>query len=236
MAALPMTPVYNNYSYTFEFLAPALTCGSIRPGAQTAFNEVLGGDWEASPTQIRAYEAQFIEFWNLMHPNLTVSDPHFFDNELWIRTPDKNITCQTWNVSYTAKIEFQNGLQTIMVLEQKDLERFLPKSETYTVAFGEDPPEAFGYRSWLDTIASLLKGSLTAAGAQMQPNVNNTKIVQTGLMGCPEMKPAIVMFQAGIETAPLVHDYYCRNGTLEKAIEDLSRNVTFSLFGYANGL
>ncbi|KAI9783173.1 MAG: hypothetical protein M1816_001463 [Peltula sp. TS41687] len=114
MAALPMTPVYNNYSYTFEFLAPALTCGSIRPGAQTAFNEVLGGDWEASPTQIRAQ-------------------------------------------------------------------------------------------------------------------------VST-LMGCPEIKPAIVMFQAGIETAPLVHDYYCRNGTLEKAIEDLSRNVTFSLFGYANGL
>ncbi|KAI9794015.1 MAG: hypothetical protein M1816_006640 [Peltula sp. TS41687] len=236
MAALPMTPQYTNYSYTLDFFAPALTCGSIRPGTQTAFNEVLGGYWEAVPTKIHAYEAQFIEKWNLRHPNLTVSDPHLFDNELWIRTPNKNITCQTWNVSYTAQIDFQNGLQTIVILQQKDLERFVPKSETYQVAFGEDPPEAFGYRSWLETIRSLLEGSLTAGGAQMQANITKTKIVQTGLMGCPEMKPALVLFQAGDEPAPSVHDYYCRNGTLEKAIEDLSRNVTFSLFGYANGL
>lgn len=234
MSVLPMVPRYNNYTYDLEFFAPALKCGSVRPEAQAAFNAVLGADWNASPTTQYAYEALLVGSWILSNSNLTSSDPHLLDNELLFRTPDKNFTCQTWNVSYTAQIEFQNGAQSIRILRQRDLERFVSKTERYEVAFGEDPPEAFGYRSWLETIKFLLQGSLFSAGAQGQPRANSTKIMQTGLTGCPEMKLALVLFQT--QGVPVVHDYYCRNGTLEKAIEDLGRNITFSLFGYSNGM
>ena len=62
------------------------------------------------------------------------------------------------------------------------------------------------------------------------------KIAQTGLMGCLEMKPALQMYEGQVNAVPLVSDHDCQNGTLEKAVEDLSRNVTFSLFGYRNAL
>lgn len=232
MSVLPLAPLHSNYTYYLQFLAPALKCGSVRTDAQAAFNEILGGDWENTSGVLYAYNAQEPNSPNLTS-SLGISDQNAFANELWIRVPDKNISCQTWNVSYTARIEFKNGAQSIIILQQDDIERFLPKSTSYEVALGQDPPDAFGYKSWLETIASLLKGSLGVAGPKGVPQINNTQVLNTGLVGCPEMKPAVDLMPRYVT---LVYDYYCRNGTLETAIEDLSRNVTLSLFGHAPGL
>lgn len=229
MSVLPMVPLFNNYSYELEFFSPALKCGAIRPEAQAAFDDSLGEDWEASTTKEFAYQA--------LVPSSAVneSDSRAFSNELWLRTPDKNLTCQTWNVSYTARIEFQNSAQSILVIREVDLERFLPKTNIYEVAWGEDPRDAFGYRSWLESIVSILEGGAMAGGAQFTQNIS-TKVLNTGLLGCPEMEPTLDLYRETKSSAPLTYDYYCRNGSLEKAIEDLGRNLTFSLFGYANGM
>ena len=221
MSVLPMTPIYNNYTYELKFFAPALKCGSVPPETQPAFDEVLGGDWEKTGGLLHFYEAR-----------VPPSNNHVFDNELWIRVPTKNLTCQTWNVSYTARMEFQNGAQSIVILQQQDLERFIGKSESYPVSPTDDPPDAFGYRSWMETITSVLNGSLAAGGPKLAPQIS-TKVLNTGLVGCPEIKPSLNVLD---RSKTLVYEYYCRNGTLEKAIEDLSRNVTFSLFGYASGV
>ena len=233
MSVRPMVPIYPNYTYELEFFAPALKCGSVSREAQTAFAGLLGGDWEQviRTTTYEATTPRNVDYATL-DPSIS-HESHVFDHEMWIRTPDKNITCQTWNVSYTTQVEFQNGVQAIRVLQQNDLERY-QRGGDFNVSIVDDPLEAFGYRSWLAIIQSIFSGKIYAGGAQMLPTAD-AKIVQTGLMGCPEMKPALKIYGQG-NAAPLVSDYDCRNGTLEKAIEDLSRNVTFSLFGYGNAL
>ena len=95
-----MVPTYPNYTYELEFFAPTLKCGSANREAQTTFSSELGGDMKQD-AQMTTYKALFTSASN---------ESDRFSHEIWIRTPDKNIICQSWNVSYTTQIEFQNGV------------------------------------------------------------------------------------------------------------------------------
>jgi len=210
-AILPMVPLYPNYTYTLTFQGPRFRCGDVKN--QTLVSEALiikppKAGFGATPFNATTPS-----------PSLPLSSiPPESRYDLWFYTPTRNFSCETWNVTYTANFSFANGEQNIAVTDVRFDNRFGPGPEVDTNMCFYD---WCGYRGWYRAITSLLTGYVYMGGATGDVTMS-TNILQTTLVGCPEMNPTVDL--TGITAVD------CPAQSLEAAVELLSENATLSFF------
>jgi hypothetical protein len=215
---LPMRSSHTgaNYTYTLTFPGPRLRCSDVKDYSKfnhAKLNGILGRDNVAYNATDLSLVAGF--------PDSPIPAEDQFD--LYFLTPTRNFTCETWNVTYTAKFSFFNGEQSIEVTNVQYDHRFLPLSQTGVQNTADYCPFSYcGYRGWFKAVAAILTGSASWAG------VSNTfraksPILQTTLIGCPEMA-------AAAEKSRII-GISCPAPSLELGIEAFSQNATLSFFG-----
>lgn len=138
-----------------------------------------------------------------------------------------NFTCQTWNVSYDTTFYYTRGIQSIDVRDVRFLERLALREQIDN--WDEPSLTLEGYKSWLDSLINLLTGELSVGGPQDYLRAT-TNVLRLGVAACPEFESLIK--SRGIDTSTTV----CPGGSLKRAIENLSQNLTFSFFSYGPAL
>ncbi|KAL4760738.1 uncharacterized protein BDW70DRAFT_150635 [Aspergillus foveolatus] len=140
-------------------------------------------------------------------------------NSLWNDDASRptRLVCRLWNTSYVVGLSFDDGIQTLT-----------PISVDHDIG----PTVNWGFYVVHMLFSGLIQGDwLTGSTGSVAENITSqtafTKlsIAQTGLFGCPEMwnTSAYDYLHGDSSTTS------CRNGTLARAIEDLSQNFTYSL-------
>lgn len=145
--------------------------------------------------------------------------PAEYEFDIWFTTPKRNFTCEMWNATYTTNFTFVNGEQRTNVTNIDYNNRFVVGWDNDAMYCYE--PEKCAYQGWHAAVASIFTGFVRTAGATGDITWD-TKILQTDLVGCPEMSVAADMAW-GVEAD-------CPAASLERAIEALSENATLSFF------
>jgi hypothetical protein len=210
---LPMPPTHPNYTYTLTFQGPKLRCGDVNN--QTAFD--LSNVY-TPPTGRGSMTTPY----NATVPSQSLpyeEYPAEYEFDIWFTTPKRNFTCEMWNVTYTANFTFVNGEQRTSITN-------IDYNNRFVVGWDDDAtycyePEKCAYQGWHAAVASIFTGYVRTSGATADITWD-TKILQTDLVGCPEMAVAADMAW-GVEAA-------CPAASLERAIEALSENATLSFF------
>jgi hypothetical protein len=209
----PMPALHQNYTYTLEFMGPRLRCGDVKN--YTAFDEanLNNASTHTEPTI----------FYNATNP-YRKADYTYFPKEnqydIWFLTPTRNFSCETWNATYTATFSFTNGEQSINVTDIRYDNRVLSFFELTSPELC--PNDMCAYKGWFKAMADMLTGDMYTAGAY-ETVFSSTRIMQTALIGCPEMSSAA-------KAARMVEGG-CPGPSLEGAVELLSQNATLSFFG-----
>ncbi|KAE8857471.1 hypothetical protein PTNB29_08538 [Pyrenophora teres f. teres] len=208
---LPMTPLHPNYTYSLTFPGPKLRCGDVKN--QTLFDLAHLNPPSKSMTII-GYNATAPSS-EVLYPRLPWENQY----DIWFLTPTRNFTCETWNVTYTATFSFTNGEQSIAVTDTKYNNRFFPPAD---LSGDLCPYDLCSYKAWYKAVSGMLTGQASQGGAYSTFK-STTRVLQTALIGCPEMSTAAAM--SNIVTQG------CPEPSLERAVEALSQNATLSLFG-----
>lgn len=196
---LPMTPSHQNYSYVLNFPGPRLRCKDVED--EDAFSKQI---------QVDHFNSHMIPYYNA-----TMSP---IDMMLWISTPSRNFTCQTWNVTYTTTFSFTNGVQDAQINDIR-YDHVVVK-EIPEKSYNHPSPYNLGYQGWFTALASLLGGNITNIATHGRLYSVGTKILQSSLSGCPELRNASKQAQRFGETCP--------EQDLVQGIEALSANITLS--------
>lgn len=173
-----------------------------------------------------------------------------------------NLVCQLYNTSYDVTLQFVDGVQTVVprdvqLLEPQDwsatagtyaelqmcaglnLSTTLPFNSSYgncTQATG-----AFYVTHLL--FSYLLTATLRVAadggvsflgtgGASSSTAAATLPLFQSPLINCADVYNSSLLLQSDFVVGSAIRPARCRNGTLAAAIEDLSRNFTYSLLAF----
>ncbi|KAH6614040.1 hypothetical protein C7974DRAFT_428483 [Boeremia exigua] len=208
---LPMTPEHLNSTYTLTFQGPKLRCGDVHN--QTAFD--LSKVYTAPVKGMTTPYNATVPSQSLPYKGY----PAEYEFDIWFTTPERNFTCEMWNVTYTANFTFVNGEQRTSVTDIDYINRFVMGWDSDAM-YCYDLAKC-AYQGWHAAVASIFTGFVRTAGATADITWD-TKILQTDLAGCPEMAVAADMAW-GVEAI-------CPAPSLERAIESLSENATLSFF------
>ncbi|KAL6705244.1 hypothetical protein ACN47E_007204 [Coniothyrium glycines] len=213
---LPMPALYQNYSYEMSFPGPRLRCGEVQN--QTLFNSIhLNGLYRFEEGIVNgkiAYNATNRGSGiDAMRSPIPASNQY----DVFFLTPTKNFTCETWNVTYSAKFSFVNGAQKIDVTKIRYDSHFAPNVTGYYAC----PTDNCAYKGWYKAVSDMLIGEAYTHGAY-EMFTGTARLLQTNLIGCPEMGLAANL--SGISGVA------CPAENLMSAVEALSENATMSFF------
>lgn len=238
----PTAAPFPNSSYELSFWAPTYKCSS--------FDDFLAQQnsppkWDFSKPGPPSYQAAWdeqIQPRRRMDAYVAVV-PRQKQNMMFIwaagissRTDNSSneikIACQLYNTSYEVSVRFDNGVQSILPLSISHLH-----PQDWDEKFNVDPFYNNGeitITSWATNILfnDLLKGNITIGfTANLQATV---PLLQSGLVSCPEIWNSTLFQESTLfrETSAFGN---CRNQSLAEAIEDLSRNFTYSLMTFQQG-
>lgn len=178
-------------------------------------------------------------------------------NTLWNSTShNARLVCQLYNASYGITVGFDNGTPFIRENAVENLElqnwdgirgvRALGFANNGTCAPDPESNNAtvcLTYYVFHSVFRDFLAGSIfiNSVGdiayddGDAVHSIGSTPLFHSGLMDCPEIRNSTTLFSGtGTDTSVLNTFNRCRNQTLASAIEDLSRNFTYSLMTYRN--
>jgi hypothetical protein len=209
-----MPASHPNYTYTLDFQGPRLRCGDVKN--QTMFDEMKLNN-TLGVTGAYLYYNATTPRWDSNMTTDIFSWPMEVAQDVWFTTPSRNFSCETWNVTYSATFSFTNGVQNINVTNTRFDNRLVTESDGDLC-----PYDWCAYKGWYKAVAEMLTGEVKQAGAYGMVKTT-TRIMQTALIGCPEMEPAAATLRT------LAVD--CPAPSLEEAVEAMSQNATLSFFG-----
>ncbi|PHH90682.1 hypothetical protein CDD83_2938 [Cordyceps sp. RAO-2017] len=239
---VPWTLPFPNSSYELSFWAPSYKCVNIseamaqqnaqfmsgsRPDNHSSFQPDLDayrGELSVPPPSIHGNVFQVTS-----NPMAIAIQSSVFESEAKASLRYTSLVCQLYNTSFEIFVRFENGVQSIA-----------PRSVQYLNPVQHLHPDYFSgvgmlsYKSGRNTrltapslihrsFTDFLVGNITISSDIL--SVDGTSLMRSGLAGCVEMANAM-RYDAYSD-----NDYYpelCRNKTLARAIEDLSRNLTYS--------
>ncbi|KAK0724284.1 hypothetical protein B0H67DRAFT_550094 [Lasiosphaeris hirsuta] len=144
------------------------------------------------------------------------------------------LICQMHNTSYSITMEFVNGSQTIIPrnIEYLEPQAWDSSAGAQTLLQGtEDVLPSFYTTHLLFTYLLVNNITMGASGTLSFPGNGGAKsipLLQSALIYCPEIANAT----SDLDYLGIKDPSKCRNGTLARAIEDLSRNFTLSTMMY----
>ncbi|EPE08740.1 hypothetical protein F503_04327 [Ophiostoma piceae UAMH 11346] len=170
-----------------------------------------------------------------------------------------NLVCQLYNTSFDVTFKFENGVQSIIEQEIKYLEpqawnaqagtnTFLGPCSGVNTSFpllSESDPWSFTSRGNCNQTSAtyyvmhllftyLLTADLSvgADGSVVMENQATIPLLQSPFIHCPDFYNSSQFRGSEISTSGQINPSRCRNGTLASAIEDMSRNFTYSLLAF----
>ncbi|KAL4960142.1 uncharacterized protein BDV14DRAFT_211835 [Aspergillus stella-maris] len=233
---LPVRAPFINSSYTVSFHGPSYKCQSLDEALVTVpgVNQSL---WDNAIGDVPEY--------GHIYTGVTPSSP---ENTFYVRSGGMNplwndnftqpaqLVCQLWNISYVINLRFTNGTQTLTPISIQPFAYFdwVVADNPSTLSEGADDENAAYHVIHLLT-SGLILGTLAtgSTGTILEDKTafaafTRMSLGQTGLYECPDLWNTSDWLSAQSTTL-------CRNKTLARAIEDLSRNFTFSLLSLNGG-
>lgn len=228
---LPFDGSANNFSacdtnpnddYYWPYLAWTPASGGIVPFANGSL--LIAEDLPLSSV-LADGGSPYLGSYNSSAANLFIAPMHVSANMTNIEAFPLN--CSLYNASYAVNFTFQQGVQTISVLEVNLTNPIAPLLITPQRLHGQNASGNVGinmnYQAIMDSLGRLLIGDIGRTG-----DVYQTQILQTELAFTREMYP---IFTGGLDPASInstTSKWYQR--PLAEAVEDLFQNMTLSLF------
>ncbi|EHK21442.1 uncharacterized protein TRIVIDRAFT_133796, partial [Trichoderma virens Gv29-8] len=251
---LPLAAPFPNSSYELSYWAPTYKCGNL----DEFLAELISPSWERWNWMLDPDPSSFKEAWD---EEIKLQPDHAYLAVIPERTPNAffiwaagtgsgsgnssngtKIVCHLYNTTYELSIRFDNGVQSIIPVNISYLH---PQGWTYD--YGPDLPgdDDETITSWITRrlFSSLLSGSIIIDGEDESINTDpegklnfiadsesQMPLLNSGLISCPEMWNSSIFNQTWFHQPSGFGS--CRNQSLAKAIEDLSRNFTYSLMTF----
>ncbi|PHH75450.1 hypothetical protein CDD82_4449 [Ophiocordyceps australis] len=240
---IPLVAPFINSSYELNFLAPSYKCVNLseaveqqnaRPQNHVAVNySSIQLAWnEESSKEIEG---------NIFH----AGTPDFYTNAIIIRSLSHfpyhldytTLICQLYNTSFEVFIKYENGIQSITPrsIQYLDVQEWELKSGDELIRDENNTRAAW----WIihRLFADFLLGNITLTSHGLF-RIESTSVMRSGLAGCAEMKNGIDLSEDLLATNDITNynPGLCRNQTMARAIEDLSRNFTYSLMAPTHNL
>jgi hypothetical protein len=259
---VPINAPFPNSSFTASFYGMSVKCDPANTTTQTAISQVIGTgltygaftpeimnttgndsvDWATFRNDYYRSFGASGEIWIGTNPEYTNGDN---DNNTAEFPAHKYIVCALYNTSYTVDFNFSRSLQTVSFQHVQPIQTMgRPEPNAQTSPFdgrrlcrdrdieerqiqGQMSTQGFMAASmgatW-DALADILVGTMEGGDDGVAVN---TKILLTKLIQGPDL--AIGTFDQNGDIQVLYP-----NLTLENGIEELSRNVTLSMFAQGN--
>ncbi|CAG9947805.1 unnamed protein product [Clonostachys rosea f. rosea IK726] len=240
---LPIEAPRPNATYDLSFWGPSYRCQNLSEV------EALPATWNTA--SITSNYSTYGAAWNglIRKPvtNRTGAEiiyksvaPMFMDstifvwsegrNDEWDKNPavkNTSLVCQLYNTSYDISLEFDNGIQTIIPTSVKTTHAFnFTESEgAFNVVKGYTNVAA-SYVTQILFSKYFLVGELTRGAAG--DILGNLPMMQSKLAYCPEVWDGLIADEI-TEDSEAARTNTCPQKTLAAAIEDLSRNFTYSV-------
>ncbi|CAG7956978.1 unnamed protein product [Penicillium salamii] len=236
-AIIPLPPPLPNSSYTLEFWGPSYKC----QGLSEVIAETKGITYtDASGNHYNSFQDVWHRYTINSSYDSTIyysgSAPEVLNNTLLIATwqysddyikkpTETSLVCKLWNTSYVLDVSFNNAIQTLVPVSTDLVAPCDWDSSTASFSGLSSKSESLGgYHITHLLFSSLIKGILLR-GATGAHNGNATQLMQSGIFECAELSNSRRDYpQIKFTASPT-----CRNKTLGRALEDLSRNFTYSL-------
>ncbi|KAK2745652.1 hypothetical protein FQN57_003548 [Myotisia sp. PD_48] len=226
-------------SYTLQFLGPSYKCQELSEAMLEmegmTFNDRRG---ERNYSSLREVWGDLMSGSNIPYKG---GAPYFLNNVLLVSAGwaannlssirNTNLVCQLWTTSYALEVRLTNGAQTLVPLSIKPvaIANFSSpwlKNDPY-MTYTQEPDFIDGYYVIHLLFTRLIRESLQlSAPGLILGDVTGMPFTQSGLFDCPEVWNSSEITRATLNTGPKTS---CRNWTLARALEDLSRNFTYSL-------
>jgi hypothetical protein len=240
VAIIPFAPSFPNSSYTLEFYGPSYRCQNL--------SEVIVEMKGITFTDGFENYSSIQDVWQKLVVNSSAdltfppiykgSAPTVLNNTLLIygaghnsltgnSTDTTSLVCQLWNTSYVLGVQFTDSTQTLVPISTE----FVAPSNWDSSAGADSllepqgPDVNGGYYITHLLFSSLVEGKLSI-GSTGSLIGDLPLLMRSGLFDCPELWNGTYNT---IVNVPDSDSSYCRNRTLAGALEDLSRNFTYSL-------
>ncbi|KAL6851589.1 hypothetical protein J3F83DRAFT_639917 [Trichoderma novae-zelandiae] len=250
---LPIEAPFPNSSYEVSFWATTLKCSSLDdfvaqqetlhwldyPGEEAARI-----DWDRAEISVEwEWNDSMANPGNAAYTSWLPQDPI---NNMWANVifvwaagttsgidNDANTVCQVYNTSIEISVRFDNGVQSIIPLSHSYLHPQEWESlGAHTPIFGVN--NTFPLTSYIvqKLFGKFLRGSIMIEEGVVL-NIDSD-VLHSGLNSCPGIWNSSLL-----QSSPLFNETSgfgnCRNQSLARAIEDLSRNFTYSLMTLRHG-
>ncbi|EPE36340.1 hypothetical protein GLAREA_05678 [Glarea lozoyensis ATCC 20868] len=230
MGVLAQHAPFPNSSYPLKFLGPAYKCGNVSESEEVRFNAVIWNEhhgfpavgarvyYGINPGRIITSDNPVLKDFNLQE--LGSGFNYISINKL---SAAKNISYQMYNATYNVQFQFNNGIQSTIIHSVDSMNTYSYRG--YPDDMDHDRSKST-YAAYADIFSSLISGKMYEGASQL--NVpTGLNFGSTAIYMCPEVYNAI---PDGYRQRETESSSSCRNGTVERAIEDLSWNITLSMF------
>jgi hypothetical protein len=238
-AVIPLTPPLPNSSYTLEFWGPSYKCQNLSEViAETKGITYIDGS-NNNYTSFQDVWNNFASNSSCDHKVYSGSAPPFLNNTLLIaareyqdsltnKSAETSLVCRLWNTSYVLDVSFNNSIQALIPISTNLVAPCDWGSRVGYNAFTEEypniPESLGGYYITHLLFSSLIEGSLQLGASLTLTGDATNYLMQPSLFECPEL-----LSSSKYTLASKVANPTCRNKTLARALEDLSRNFTYNL-------
>ncbi|KAL8303353.1 hypothetical protein RB600_006998 [Gaeumannomyces tritici] len=223
VSVLPFPAPFPNASYTLDFFAPAIKCETL--AESVAANASLQGLWDE-------HISFASKFYTLLVSNTTKRK---LTNHLFINMggpSGANYSCHLYNASYTVDFAFRNGVQTSSTV--RNLAYPSPNLPLLEIKrgqiFSDYKPGEVAYAYLFDALVDRFLVANMYLGASGTLNGgSDTSFFLTGISSCPDLANGT---SAGKELGLQKYAagaWACGAGSVPRAVEELSRNVSLSL-------
>ncbi|KAF4536060.1 Formylmethionine deformylase-like protein [Lasiodiplodia theobromae] len=232
ISVLPFTPPHPNASYSLDFYAPAIKCETL--SAAAANNTIKLDD----PSKLR-------KAWNESMSNgalnplfeqlyigntMTVLDEYYIANHFFIQTggpSGSNYSCHAWNASYTVDFLSVDGTLSSTIT---NLEHVTPLNINGSEVASDYAPGQIAYWALISALSDVIVTKVYFGSTNSLIGAD-TDIFKSGIPACPEIRNNKGSGSNGF--GDILSPWMCRNGSVPRAIEDLSHNVSLSLMSSA---
>lgn len=238
MYILPFNARFPNSSYTLDFYGPAVQCEDMATATRnntlsTGVAASLQEAWDLAMTgllnstmQVSYAAASPVQLASVEMPSHLFVNTGGAGDAIFGQT-SSNYSCHYWNTSYTVDFKFDNGVQSTKI---QKLQYVAPLKISSGDLVDDYSPGQIQYWAMVTALMDILVAQI-GLGSTATLYGGDSGVVQPGIAACPEMRYGFNDTDPSF--APLFDDWMCRAGSVPRAIEDLSQNITLSIFSSA---
>ncbi|KAL1626229.1 hypothetical protein SLS54_003064 [Diplodia seriata] len=241
ISILPFTAPAPNSSYTLTFAAPAIKCETLSAAIanntiQLADASTLQKAWNESMHADLATSAAFGQLYT--GKTMSALDTHYIPNHFFLNTNGAgaggaNYSCHMWNASYTVHFRSVDGALTSTITS---LAHTAPLHINGSGVSTDYAPGEIAYWSLYSALADVLVTRIYY-GSTCSLMGADAALFRSGIPACPEItSPPDDAGGCGTGATSfegILSPWMCRAGSVPRAVEELSRNVSLSLLSSA---